>query len=112
MVEAKAHVKHVRISPRKVEIVLDHVRGKKIDEALAILKYLPHKGAKITEKLIESAAANGENNHDMVRDDLYIASIYACQGPTMKRYKPRARGMANLIRKRSTHIFVVLKEKQ
>jgi large subunit ribosomal protein L22 len=112
MVEAKAHVKYVRISPRKVEIVLDQIRGKSIDEALAILRYLPQKGARITEKLIQSAAANAENNHDMVRDNLYVAQVYANQGPTMKRYKARAQGRANLIRKRSTHISVILREKQ
>jgi large subunit ribosomal protein L22 len=111
-VEAKAHVKYVSISPRKVEVVLDQIRGKSIDEALAILRYLPNKGARITEKLIQSAAANAENNHDMVRDNLYVAQVFANQGPTMKRYKARARGSANLIRKRSTHISVVLKEKQ
>ena len=110
--EAKAHVKYVSISPRKVEVVLDQIRGKSIDEALAILRYLPNKGARITEKLIQSAAANAENNHDMVRDNLYVAQVFANQGPTMKRYKARARGSANLIRKRSTHISVVLKEKQ
>lgn len=112
MVEAKAHVKYVRISPRKVEVVLDQIRGKSIDEALAILRYLPQKGARITEKVIQSAAANAENNHDMIRDNLYVAQIFANQGPTMKRYKARAQGRANLIRKRSTHISVVLREKQ
>ncbi|MDD2572998.1 MAG: 50S ribosomal protein L22 [Bacillota bacterium] len=110
--EAKAHVKYVRISPRKVEVVLDQIRGKSIDEALAILRYLPQKGARITEKVIQSAAANAENNHDMIRDNLYVAQIFANQGPTMKRYKARAQGRANLIRKRSTHISVVLREKQ
>ena len=110
--EAKAHARYIRISPRKVEVVLDQVRGKSIDEALAILRYMPHKGARITEKLIQSAAANAESNHDMVRDNLYVAQIYANQGPTMKRYKARAQGRANLIRKRSTHISVVLREKQ
>jgi len=112
VVEAKAHVKYVRISPRKVEVVLDQIRGKSIDEALAILRYLPQKGARITEKVIQSAAANAENNHDMIRDNLYVAQIFANQGPTMKRYKARAQGRANLIRKRSTHISVVLREKQ
>ncbi len=110
--EAKAHARYIRISPRKVEVVLDQVRGKSIDEALAILRHMPQKGARITEKLIQSAAANAENNHDMVRDNLYVAQIYANQGPTMKRYKARAQGRANLIRKRSTHISVVLREKQ
>ena len=110
--EAKAHARYIRISPRKVEVVLDQVRGKSIDEALAILRYMPQKGARITEKLIQSEAANAENNHDMVRDNLYVAQIYANQGPTMKRYKARAQGRANLIRKRSTHISVVLREKQ
>jgi large subunit ribosomal protein L22 len=112
MVEAKAHVRYVRISPSKVKIVLDLVRGKKLDEAISILRYMPQKAARLVEKLVLSAAANAENNHDMVRDNLYVAEIYAGPGPTLKRYKARAQGRANLIRKRTSHISVVLKEKE
>lgn len=109
--EAKAHARHVRISHRKLEIVLDLIRGKKLDEAIAVLRYLPQKAARIVEKVILSAAANAENNHDMVRDNLYVAQAYANQGPTLKRFKARAQGRANLIRKRTAHVSVVLKEK-
>ncbi|MBA1336401.1 MAG: LSU ribosomal protein L22p (L17e) [Firmicutes bacterium] len=109
--EAKAHARYVRISHRKLEIVLDLIRGKKLDEAIAVLRYLPQKAARIVEKVVVSAAANAENNHDMVRDNLYVAQAYANQGPTLKRFKARAQGRANLIRKRTSHVSVVLKEK-
>jgi large subunit ribosomal protein L22 len=112
MVEAKAHVRYVRISPTKVKIVLDLIRGKKLDEAISILRYMPQKAARLVEKLVLSAAANAENNHEMIRDNLYVAEVYAGQGPTLKRYKARAQGRANLIRKRTSHISVVLKEKK
>jgi len=112
VVEAKAHVKHVRISSRKVKMVIDLIRGKTVDEAMAILRYTPKKAAAIVEKLVKSAAANAENNHDMNPDNLYIAEIYANQGSTLKRFKPRAMGRANVIRKRTSHISVVLKEKE
>jgi large subunit ribosomal protein L22 len=112
VVEAKAHARYVRISSGKVQIVLDLIRGKKLDEAISILRYLPQKAARIVEKVVLSAAANAENNHDMVRDNLYIAEAYANQGPTLKRYKARAMGRANLIRKRTSHISVVLREKE
>jgi len=109
--EAKAIVKHVRIAPRKAQQVIDLVRGKQVDEALAILKYVPKAGAIIVEKLIKSAAANAENNHNMNRDQLFVSEIYANQGPTMKRFRPRAMGRATTILKRTSHIGVVLKEK-
>ena len=109
--EAKAHARYIRISPRKVEVVLDQVRGKSIDEALAILRYMPQKGARITEKLIQSAAANAENNHDLNPDALYVKASYVDEGPTMKRFRPRARGRADRIRKRTSHITVVLEER-
>ncbi len=110
--EARAHVRHVRISSRKVKLVIDLIRGKKVNEALAILRYTPKKAAVILEKLIKSAAANAENNYDMNPDNLYIAEIYANQGPTLKRFRPRAMGRANMIRKRTSHISVTLKEKE
>lgn len=109
--EAKAIVRYVRIAPRKAQQVVDLVRGKKVDEALAILKYTPKAAAPIVEKLVKSAVANAENNNGMDVDRLYISEIYANQGPTMKRFRPRAMGRATTIRKRTSHIEVVLKEK-
>lgn len=109
--EAKAIARFVRIAPRKAQQVADLVRGKKIDEALAILKYTPKAAATIVEKVVKSALANAENNYNMDRDNLYVAEIYANQGPTMKRFRPRAQGRATTIRKRTSHIGVVLKEK-
>jgi large subunit ribosomal protein L22 len=85
--EAKAIAKYMRISPRKMKFVCDMVRGKHVDEALAILKFHPGKGAKILEKVVKSAVANAENNFDMDRDKLYISSVYANQGPTLKRLR-------------------------
>lgn len=108
--EAVAKLNYVRISPRKVKIVIDQVRSKPVNEALAILRYTPKAAAPIVEKLIKSAAANAENNHNMNVDKLYVSEIYANQGPTMKRVMPRARGRAFRIRKRSSHITVVLRE--
>lgn len=109
--EARAIAKYVRIAPRKAQQVVDIVRGKQVDEALAILKYTPKAAASIVSKVIKSAAANAETNHNMDRDRLYIAEIYANQGPTLKRFRPRAMGRATIIRKRTSHIGVVVKEK-
>lgn len=109
--EAKAIAKFVRVSPRKAGQVAGLVRGKSVGEALAILKYTTQKPAGVIAKVIESAMANAENNHDMDKDKLYVAEVYANQGPTMKRFMPRAMGRATTIRKRTSHIGVVLKEK-
>jgi large subunit ribosomal protein L22 len=109
--EAKAIVRYVRIAPRKVRIVLDLIRGKNVREALAILKYTPKAGSKIVEKLVNSAKANAENNHNMDGDDLYIAQTFADGGPTLKRIRPRAQGRAFQIRKRTSHVTVILKER-
>ena len=110
--EAKAIAKYMRISPRKMKFVCDMVRGKQVDEALAILKFHPGKGAKILEKVVKSAVANAENNFDMDRDKLYISSVYANQGPTLKRWRPRSKGAAYKILKRSSHVGVVVKERE
>ena len=110
VVEAKATLKYARISSRKVKIVADLIRGKKIDEALAILKFAPKASSEIIEKLLKSAIANAENNHFMNRSDLYVAEIYANQGPTLKRIRPAAKGSAVRIRKRTSHITIVLRE--
>ena len=111
MKEAKAIAKYVRMSPIKVKPVTDLVRGKDLAEALTILKFTPGKGAEEVEKVIKSAAANAENNFDMNVDDLYIAEIYANQGPTMKRWRAGSQGRASIILKRSCHIGVTLKER-
>ena len=110
--EARATLKYARISPRKVKIVADLIRGKDIDEALAVLKFTPKESSKIIEKLLKSAIANTENNHNMKQQDLYVAEIYANQGPTLKRIRPAAKGSAVRIRKRTSHITIVLKEKE
>lgn len=110
--EARAIAKYVRMSPIKLKPVADLVRGKSLAEALNILKFTPGKGAELIEKVVQSAAANAENNLDMNPDDLYVAKISANQGPTMKRWRPRAQGSAGMILKRSSHIEVVLKERE
>ena len=109
---AKATAKYVRMSPIKLKPVTDLVRGKKLQDALEILKFTPGKGAEIVEKVVQSAAANAENNHDMNPDDLYVADVYAHQGPTMKRWRAGSQGRASVILKRSSHVGVTLKEKE
>ena len=110
--EAKAVAKYVRMSPIKLKPVTDLVRGKDLNEALTILKFTPGKGAELVEKVVKSAAANAENNMDLDPDDLYVAEIYAHQGPTMKRWRAGAQGRASMILKRSSHIGVTLREKE
>ncbi|HHX93125.1 MAG TPA: 50S ribosomal protein L22 [Clostridiales bacterium] len=109
--EAKAIAKYIKMSPTKIRPVLDLVRGKDLEEALTILKFTPGKGTEFVEKLVQSAAANAENNHEMDVSKLYVAEIYANQGPTMKRWRAGAQGRAGRILKRSSHISVVLKER-
>ena len=110
--EAKAIAKYVRMSPSKLKPVTDLVRGKDLNEALTILKFTPGKGAELVEKVVQSAAANAENNFDMNRDELYVAEVYANQGPTMKRCRAGAQGRASMILKRTSHIGVTLKERE
>src|SRR5215217_3645590 len=98
--QAKAINKMVRISPNKVRPVMDLVRGKPVDRALAILRYMPHKAAREIARTIQSAAANAENNFEMSPEDLMVKTIFADQGPAFKRIMPRARGRADRIRKR------------
>lgn len=109
--EAKATLKYARISSRKVKIVADLIRGKDATEALAIVKFTPKASSEIIEKLLKSAIANAENNHNMKRENLYVAEIYANQGPTLRRIRPAAKGSAVRIRKRTSHITIVLKER-
>ncbi|WP_434797944.1 50S ribosomal protein L22 [Terrisporobacter vanillatitrophus] len=110
--EAKAIAKYVRVSPRKAGQICSLVRGKNVDEALAILKFTPRGAAADIAKVVKSAKANAENNHEMNAENLYIESIVANQGPTIKRFMPRAQGRATMIRKRTSHIEVVIKEKK
>ena len=110
-IEAKAILRNARISARKVKIVADLIRTKNVDEALAIVKFTPKASSVIIEKLLKSAIANAENNNGMTHDKLYVAEIYANQGPTMKRMRPAAKGSAVRIRKRTSHITIVLKER-
>lgn len=107
----RAVAKHVRISPYKVRVVLDIVRGKSVREAVAILENTPKSASEPVKKVIMSAAANAEHNLGMNRDNLYVAACYADQGPTLKRVMPRARGRAFRILKRTSHITVVLDAK-
>ena len=109
--EAKAIAKYVRMSSSKLKPVTDLVRGKDLNEALTILKVMPGKGAELVEKVVQSAAANAENNHGMNPDNLFVAEVYANQGPTMKRWRAGAKGRAGMILKRTSHISVVLREK-
>ena len=103
-----AIARYVRISSRKVKIVIDLIRGKSVKEAEAILRYTPKAATEPVLKLLKSAVANAENNLELNRDDLYVAEVYANQGPTLMRYRPRAHGRASRIRKRTSHITIVL----
>ena len=109
--QAVATLKYARISSRKVKIVADLIRGKSAEEALAIVKFTPKASSAIIEKLLKSAIANAENNHGMKHEKLYVAEIYANQGPTLRRIRPAAKGSAVRIRKRTSHITIVLKER-
>lgn len=109
--EAKAVLRYARISPRKVNIVNDLIRNKSVGEAMGILYNTPKAASELLIKLLGSAVANAENNFGMSRDDLYISEIYANEGPTLKRIRPRAQGRAFRIMKRTSHITIVVKEK-
>lgn len=106
---SRAVARYVRISSRKVRIVIDLIRGKQVSEALAILKFTPKSASPVVEKLLKSAIANAEYK-GLNKDDLYVAEVYADQGPTLKRMMPRAKGSGAMILKRSSHITVVLDE--
>ena len=110
VLEATATLRFARISARKVKIVADLIRGKKVDEALAIVKFTPKASSEKIEKLIKSAIANAENNHGMNRGNLVVSEIYANQGPTMKRIRAASKGSAARIRKRTSHVTIKLRE--
>jgi large subunit ribosomal protein L22 len=103
-----AKAKYIRISARKVKIVIDLIRGKKVTDAVAILKATPKAASPVVEKLLNSAIANAENNQGLLRDDLIVAEVFADQGPTLRRFRPMDHGKAFRIRKRSSHITIIL----
>lgn len=107
----QAHAKYIRIAPRKVKIVIDLIRGKSVEEALAILQYTPKAAAPVVSKVLNSAIANAVNNLEMDRQNLYVAEVYANPGPVLKRFVARSRGSASPMLKRTSHISVVLDEK-
>jgi large subunit ribosomal protein L22 len=110
--EGRAVLRYARISSRKVKIVLDLIKNKSIDEAYGILKYTPKAASEVLFKLLKSAESNAVNNNGINRDELFVAEAYATQGPTLKRIMPRAQGRANRIRKRTSHITMVLRERK
>lgn len=107
----KATAKYIRMSPRKVKAVIDLIRTKSVGEAEAILANTPRIATEPVLKVLNSAAANAENNLGMDRENLYVAEVYANQGPTLKRFRPRAQGRAARINKRTSHITIILDEK-
>ncbi|MCL2843155.1 MAG: 50S ribosomal protein L22 [Oscillospiraceae bacterium] len=112
MTEARAEMKYVRISPRKVKIVCDLIRGKDVQVAQGILLQTPKAASELLVKLLKSACANAENNHEMDPDNLYVAETFATGGPILKRGMPRAHGRMYRINKRTSHITLVVKEKE
>ncbi len=108
--EARAYLRNIRISPRKVQIVLDLIRNQPADKAMAILKHTPKAACEDLQKLLHSAMANAENNHNMDREGLYVSECFVGPGPTLKRIRPRAQGRAFRINKRTSNITLVLKE--
>ena len=110
--EAKASLRHLRISPRKVQIVLDLIRNKPADQAMAILRHTPKAACEPLEKLLKSAVANAENNFNMDKNSLYVAECFVTPGPTMKRIRPRAQGRAFQILKRTSHVFITVAERE
>ena len=110
--EARAIAKFIRVSPRKARMVVDLVRGKKLVEALAILRYTPNKATAAVTKVVKSAAANAEHNYEMDRDEIFISAIYVDQGPSLKRVMPRAMGRADIIKRKTSHITVVVSDKK
>ena len=110
--QAKAVARTVRIAPRKVRLVVDLIRGKQIGEAVAILNHTPKAASVVVEKLLKSAAANAEHNYEMNIENLVISEVFVDEGPTLKRFRPRAMGRASAINKRTSHITLVVSEKK
>lgn len=110
--EARAVARYVRVSPRKARLVVDLIRGKSVDEASAILKFTPRAAAEIVEKVLHSAVANAEKNLKIKSDDLIVSTTFVDEGPTLKRIRPRAQGRAFRIDKRTSHITVIVKQRE
>lgn len=110
--ETKAVAKYVRISPRKARLVVDLIRGKKVEEARAILKFTPKGSTEPVSKVLNSAIANAEHNLELSSDELFVTKVFVDQGPTLKRIMPRAQGRADRIRKRTSHITVFVGDKK
>ncbi len=110
--EARAILKYARISPRKVKIVLDLIRNQDADKAMAILKFTPKAACEYLEKLLASAIANAQNNHDMDVSKLYVAECFVDPGPTLKRIRPKDHGRAHRILKRTSHVTLILRERE
>ena len=110
--EVRAVAKNTGVSARKIRLMVDMVRGKTVDEALGLLQFTPSPLARVVAKVVKSAAANAENNYQMIPSDLKIVKILADEARPMRRMRPRARGRANIIRKRSSHITVIVAEQE
>ena len=110
--QARAQAKYVRMSPKKAQRVIKLIRGKDVTEAMAVLRMLSHKASWVIAKVLKSAVAKAEHNYNLDPDRLYVAGAQVDQGPTLKRYTPRAMGRANLLRHRSSHVTVIVAEKE
>ncbi|WP_407540421.1 50S ribosomal protein L22 [Deinococcus radiomollis] len=109
--QAKAIAKYIRMTPRKVRLVVDVIRGKDVSVAEDLLRFIPRMASTPIDKVLKSAKANAVNNHDMIEDRLYVAQAFVDAGPTLKRLMPRARGTANIVKKRTSHITIILEER-
>ncbi|EMR06319.1 MULTISPECIES: 50S ribosomal protein L22 [Bhargavaea] len=112
MQQAKAVARTIRIAPRKVRLVVDLIRGKQVGEAVAILRLTPKAASPVVEKVLKSAIANAEHNYDLDVNNLVVSEVFVDEGPTLKRFRPRAQGRATAINKRTSHITVVVSEKK
>ena len=112
MTQAKAIARTVRIAPRKVRLVVDLIRGKQVGEAVAILRHTPKAASPVVEKVLKSAVANAEHNYELDVNNLVVSEVFVDEGPTLKRFRPRAQGRASAINKRTSHITIVVSEKK
>lgn len=110
--EARAIARHIRIAPRKVRIVIDLIRGKSVAEAQAILRFVPKRASEVVLKVLNAAVANATHNFELDEDLLFVSEAYVDQGPTLKRWRPRARGQGFPIKKRTSHITIVVRERE
>jgi large subunit ribosomal protein L22 len=111
-VEVSASARHIGVSPRKVRLVLEHLPGKRVEDALTLLKYMPVPSARVVSKVVKSAAANAENNYQMVTEELRIKAAFAGDARRLKRFKARSRGRASRMQRRGCHITVIVEEEE